>query len=273
MFKIALDAGHGLYTAGKRCLKELDPKETREWWLNDRICDKIEKKMSVYDDYMLIRVDDTTGKKDIPLEDRVEKANEFGADLYSSMHHNAAKTRISGGGVVVIVDTTASAKSLEYQKIIYENIISFTGLKGNRAIPMPMQNLYVCKHTEMPAVLAEVGFMNSSTDVPIILTEEFAENVADAMVKSYVEIGNLKLKKEHQEDIDMEELEKLKERVKELEEANKVYDQIDETMPKWIQNITRWALDNKMISGTGDGLGMTKTKAETLVMIKNALEK
>jgi hypothetical protein len=30
MFKIALNAGHGLYTAGKRCLKALDPKETIE---------------------------------------------------------------------------------------------------------------------------------------------------------------------------------------------------------------------------------------------------
>ena len=40
---IALDAGHGLYTAGKRCLKALDAKETREWVLNDRIVDKLQK--------------------------------------------------------------------------------------------------------------------------------------------------------------------------------------------------------------------------------------
>ena len=73
------------------------------------------------------------------------------------------------------------------------------------------------------------------------------------------------------EEIDMEELERLKARVKELEEANKVYDKIDETMPGWIQKICVWALQNNIISGTGAGLGMTKAKAETLVMIKNAL--
>ena len=28
MYKIALNAGHGLNTAGKRCWKELDPNET-----------------------------------------------------------------------------------------------------------------------------------------------------------------------------------------------------------------------------------------------------
>jgi len=36
MAKIAIDAGHGLKTAGKRCLKSLDKNETREWVLNDR---------------------------------------------------------------------------------------------------------------------------------------------------------------------------------------------------------------------------------------------
>ena len=37
MAKIAIDAGHGLYTEGKRCLKSLDPNETREWQLNERV--------------------------------------------------------------------------------------------------------------------------------------------------------------------------------------------------------------------------------------------
>ena len=41
MFKIALNAGHGLKTAGKRCLKSIDPNETREWVLNSRIEEKI----------------------------------------------------------------------------------------------------------------------------------------------------------------------------------------------------------------------------------------
>ena len=36
-FILALDAGHYLATPGKRCLKSLDPKQTREWILNDRV--------------------------------------------------------------------------------------------------------------------------------------------------------------------------------------------------------------------------------------------
>ena len=61
MFKLALTAGHYLGTAGKRCLKALDPKETREWWLNDRIVDKIQKKLSAYEGIEILRTDDTTG--------------------------------------------------------------------------------------------------------------------------------------------------------------------------------------------------------------------
>ena len=40
--KLAMTAGHYYYTSGKRCPKSLDPSETREWQLNDRIADKVE---------------------------------------------------------------------------------------------------------------------------------------------------------------------------------------------------------------------------------------
>lgn len=36
-YKIAVDAGHGLSAAGRRCLKSIDPNETGEWQLNSRI--------------------------------------------------------------------------------------------------------------------------------------------------------------------------------------------------------------------------------------------
>lgn len=191
MFKIALDAGHGYYTPGKRCLRSIDPNETREWWLNDRICDKVEQKLKAYGGYSLLRVDDTTGKRDIPLEERVKKANNFDADIYLSIHHNAGVSGGSGGGIISIAYTKASAKSKEYQKLIYDDLIKHTGLKGNRSNPLPLQNLFVCRETSMPAVLVECGFMDSTTDVPIILTESFAEKCANALVESLVEIGKL----------------------------------------------------------------------------------
>ncbi len=75
------------------------------------------------------------------------------------------------------------------------------------------------------------------------------------------------------EEITLEELNLLKRRIEELEKANAVYNYIDSNMPGWIRNITEWALEKGIITGTDSGLGMTKTKAENLIMIKNAAEK
>lgn len=192
MFKIALNAGHGLYTAGKRCLFTLDEKETREWTLNARICEKIETKLKAYTGYELLRLDDRTGKIDIALKERTNKANKWGADFYLAIHHNAGVYGGIGGGIMSIVYTSASAKSVEWQTALYNSLIKYTGLKGNRETPCPKQNLHEVRESNMPAVLLELGFMDSATDVPVILSEEYADKCATAIVEVLAEKGGLK---------------------------------------------------------------------------------
>lgn len=189
--RIALTAGHYIGTSGKRCLKSLDKNETREWVLNNRICEKVESKLKSYDGYSLIRTDDRTGQTDTSLKARVDKANEFGADIYISVHHNAGINGGVGGGAMAYVSQSASKTAQEWQKALYDAIISHTGLKGNRANPCASANLYECRETKMPSVLLECGFMDSKTDVPIILTEDFAEKVATAIVEVIVAKGKL----------------------------------------------------------------------------------
>ena len=116
MFKIALTAGHYRYTSGKRCLKKLDANETREWVLNDRIADKIENILSSYEGYSLLRTDDTSGEKAIEVEDRVKAANNFGADIYISIHHNAGIYGGSGGGIVAYTCKNCQSASSQWQK-------------------------------------------------------------------------------------------------------------------------------------------------------------
>lgn len=190
-FKIALTAGHYLGTPGKRCLKKLDPNETREWVLNDRIADKVEKLLQGYTGWELIRTDDTTGKKNISLQARTNAANNFKADFYLSIHHNAGVKGGKGGGIVAFVYTKASAESAAWQKNLYNALISATGLRGNRSNPMPKSDLHEVRETRMPAVLLELGFMDSTTDVPVILSEEYADKCAAAIVKVIVERGKL----------------------------------------------------------------------------------
>ena len=197
MFKIALGAGHGIHTEGKRCLKALDPNETREWWLNDRICDYVESYLKDYQGYKLLRLDDSDdGEENVALEDRVKAANDFGADFYLSVHHNAGINGGAGGGIVAYVHPDASAASREWQSDLYAALIDRTGLRGNRSKPKDEGNYYVLKHTKMPAVLLELGFMDSKTDVPVILTDKYAQACARAIVEVVVKRGKLTKKAE-----------------------------------------------------------------------------
>ena len=189
---IALDAGHGLYTSGKRCLVSIDPNQTREWFLNDRIVDKIEKRLQSYN-CTVLRVNDTTGKVDTPRATRVRTANQANADIYISMHHNAGIEGGSGGGTVVFYYPTGTCKADATK--LYNEIIKCTGLRGNRSIPIANgSHLEVINSTHMPCFLIENGFMDSTTDTPIILTEEHAEKTAIAVTNFLKDYLNLTLK-------------------------------------------------------------------------------
>lgn len=194
MLKIALNAGHCLNTAGKRCMKSIDPNETREWYLNDRICDKVEKLLEEYEGYELRRMDDTTGKQDVSLSMRTNTANNWGADIYISVHHNAGAKGTNAGGIVAYTYTKVGASTVAWQKALYNALIDSTGLKGNRSTPLAAANLHECRETKMPAVLLELGFMDSKIDTPIILTEDYATKCACAIVNVLVERGRLEKK-------------------------------------------------------------------------------
>ncbi len=194
MFKLVLNAGHGKNTSGKRCMKKLDPKQTREWVLNSRICEKIEQKLKAYTGYDVLRLDDPTGVKDIALKKRTDAANKYGADFYLSIHHNAGVNGGIGGGIETYVYTKADAESKEWQEALYEALMNHAGLKGNRADGTRKANLHECRESKMPCVLIEAGFMDSKTDVPIILTDKFADEVAEACVEVIVERAKLKKK-------------------------------------------------------------------------------
>lgn len=203
-FKIALGAGHGINTAGKRCLKEIDPNETREWWLNDRICDMVESGLRAYDGYELLRLDDSDdGQVNVALAVRTANANSWGADFYLSVHHNAGIKGGTGGGIVVYTHPECSKESEAWSDALYKRLIAKTGLKGNRTTPQAKSDLYVLRHTKMPAVLLELGFMDSKTDVPVILSEEYARACAESIVEVLVERGGLKRKQAEKSETDL----------------------------------------------------------------------
>lgn len=198
---IALDAGHYNDTPGKRCLKSIDPNETRERFLNARMAEHVEELLKAYD-CEVMRCDDRTGKTDPALSERAARANRAGAGAFISIHHNAGVNGGKGGGICVYAAENASKTSLTLQRAIYDETVKRTGLKGNRATPLPISNFTVIYKANMPAVLGEFGFMDSTIDVPIILTDDFSKKCAQGIVAALVKTFGIK-KKSEQEKNDM----------------------------------------------------------------------
>ena len=182
MLRIALDAGHWYGEPGRRCLKKFDKNETREWTLNSRVIEYVEDGLKDYTGYEYIRVDDRTGKKNVSLAQRVKLANDFKADVFLSVHHNAGIDGGNGGGIVVYRYPNSTKFTKAMQKALYNELIRHTGLKGNRASPLAEANFAILRNSKMAAVLIENGFMDSKTDVPIILSDAHARKTARGIV-------------------------------------------------------------------------------------------
>lgn len=191
MFKIALNAGHYLYEPGRRCMAAFDKNQTREWVLNSRICEKVEKNLKAYTGYELLRLDDRSGETLVILGERTKKANSFGADVYVSVHHNGGIGGGKGGGIVAYTYLKVDKYTSDMQKLLYNKLIEKTGLKGNRATPLAKADYAEVRDTKMPAVLLECGFMDSATDTPVIITEDFADKAAEAITEALVTLGKL----------------------------------------------------------------------------------
>lgn len=194
MFKVAYCAGHYLGTPGKRVPKKLDPAETREWVLNDRVARYFNERMLQYDGVETMRVDDSTGKKEIKIKDRTAAANAWGADIYLDIHHNAVGRVFDGGGVVAYC-YPGSKKGREYRDAVYAAVIEAGKLRGNRSNPKAEKAFDSLRLTKAPAILIEYGFMDSRFDYPIISTNEYAKAVGYATADGIAKVAGLEKKK------------------------------------------------------------------------------
>src|SRR5690625_4448476 len=175
---IYCDAGHGINTAGKRT-----PDGEREWSFNNKVVLAFMKQMKKYKGVKVVRTDDPTGKRDVPLAERTNAANRAKADFYISFHHNAYKSKWGEHGGV----ETYYYKGNNVGKAIAQAVQN-TGVKvyGLRDRGIKTNNLHITRETKMTAVLFEGGFMDSTTDIDVIRDDkvlskagtEFAKTIA-----------------------------------------------------------------------------------------------
>lgn len=241
MLKVAIDAGHGRYTPGKRCLKSIDSNETREWVLNSRIANKVVKHLEK-SGITVLRLDDISGELDISLIERTNLCNKFKPEAMVSIHHDAGIAGGSGGGATVYVYSGKhSSASDNLQKNVYECFTAEVGKFGNRSKPLQEKNLHMVRESKCPAILIECGFMDSIRDTPMILTESFSEKAARGIAKGICKTLGIIFHEEGEEEmIDVK---------KEVFDLNNTGDNPSE----WAKNATEWSKKERIFSGDDNG--------------------
>lgn len=104
------------------------------------------------------------------LYQRVITANNCGATLYVSIHHNACPGGY-GAEVLCIKSNYQDGLSTKVGQAVL-NELALTGLK-NRGIK-DRRDLYVINNTSMPALIVECAFVDSSSDVANYNPEKIA---------------------------------------------------------------------------------------------------
>jgi N-acetylmuramoyl-L-alanine amidase len=184
--KIGLDAGHGLNTAGKQT-----PTNIKEWTLNDSVRDKVVNILSDYE-CEIIHLDNNEGKIDESLTERLKRYQTAKVDAFVSIHHNAFTGAWNNAtGVEVYTDKNPTSADNKLAEAIYSKLVNYTGLRGRG---IKQANWYVINQNNIPAVLVEGGFMDSSIDYSIITSDAGQTAYAKAVAEGLIEFLNLKKK-------------------------------------------------------------------------------
>ena len=171
---VIIDAGHGGWEpgAGNKSINEKD--------LVLAISLEVEKilKEKNIDSYM-IRTDDTY----VSLEDRVRIANEKACKLFISIHNNSFTDPSQGGILTTYNPSSPIGKEIAE---IMQSKIKDIGMRNREVMPRP--NLYVLRHTDMPALLLEIGFISNKKDLALLTSTDFQQKCAQKIVLGIEEI-------------------------------------------------------------------------------------
>ena len=104
------------------------------------------------------------------LVERVRQANGWPADIFISLHNNAAEnSRATGNEALIYSPESTVAKALGEN--ILEQLSLTTGLRNRGIVYRP--GLYVLKETKMPAVLVEMGFISNPIDADLLVNSPY----------------------------------------------------------------------------------------------------
>jgi N-acetylmuramoyl-L-alanine amidase len=122
----------------------------------------------------------------VGLYNRAEIANELDADAFVSIHANAhSRTAVSGVEVLYCPDSTGR-DSKSFARVMQDALIDELGAVNRGIVSRP--NLVVIRETEMPAVLAEIGFLTHiEKEEKLLNTSAYRDKCAEALYEGLMD--------------------------------------------------------------------------------------
>lgn len=178
---VVIDAGHGGSDPGAMFPNRSENPEIRE---KDVTLDIARKVNSILKSNGINVIMTRTADTYPTLPERVEIANNAKADLFVAIHCNAMESQFNIDGAQVYY-YGGSDFGKQFATIVYDNIVEYTGMT-KRGI-QDGSSLYVIKHTNMPAILTEGGFVSNEKDRAYLLSEQGRAEIANAIADGIME--------------------------------------------------------------------------------------
>lgn len=219
-YLVAIDAGHGMHTEGKQSVPM-----SKDLYIDNELVRKKGKIIKENEwnrgvsEYLATALKrcgidtmftaDMTGKTDIALSTRANKANKAKADILISNHYNAigscAKWQTKCKGLLVLRTKNCSNNSIKLGKLAVKHLekdIDYEYSYGlMRDVDMSGFTLAILRQTTMPAILIEYGFMDYEKEAKLMLDKKHQEKCAKAVAKAVCEYFGVTYIAEKQEEV------------------------------------------------------------------------
>ncbi|MGO0058961.1 N-acetylmuramoyl-L-alanine amidase [Brevibacillus fluminis] len=165
-YLIVIDAGHGGHDNGASGVAGNKEKD-----YNLAVANKVVKLLSQYKEFQVVATRSTDVY--LTLQQRVEIANNMGADLFLSVHANSF-TPASRGTETFYYNANSEA----FARLVHSYLVKATGFPDRT---VQIQPFYVIKNTKMPATLTETGFLTNEIENKQLMSPAFQDKIAQAL--------------------------------------------------------------------------------------------
>lgn len=194
-YKVAIDAGHGSNTAGKR-----SPDGYREHWINVKCANYFDVAMKRCGiNTLKVAWDDTdaTDDEDVALATRQSQIKNAKCDISVSWHANASgsgSTFNTAKGLETLIhnDSSKVGDSKNLANKVHAQLIKGTS-QTNRGVKG--QSLAMCNCPAMntkASILIEIGFMTNEYEIGLMKTDAFCLECAEEAAKGVCEYLGVK---------------------------------------------------------------------------------